>query len=75
MLNRNAEFAVVWVTNNLEENPEYREDTEMYPHLVDEVEDEIQGFVVDLETGDYWVAEEFFDMESVKNFVVTEVGA
>lgn len=66
------EFAVVWVTKNVEKNPQYKEDTEMYPHLIPFIEDEDQGFVVDLETGDHWKVDEFFYIEPVKKFQVVD---
>lgn len=65
-------FQVVTITNNLEEYPESREDTEMFSHLVPHVKDEQELFVVDLNTGDWWPAEQFFLMNEVRQFVVVD---
>jgi hypothetical protein len=60
---------VVTVTNNLEEYPWNREDTEEFPYLVDYVEDEIGLFVVD-EDGGFWEASEFFHCTNITHFII-----
>ena len=63
-------FRIVTVTNDLEQYPQHREDSEEFPHLVDRlVEDEIEHFVVD-EDGDYWVMGEFFHCVNITHFIV-----
>ena len=62
------QFRVVVITNNLEEYPEYRENTEEFPEMVPYVEDEVRVFVSG--GGDFWPANEFFDMVSVTRFTV-----
>ena len=67
------ECMVVWVTKNVERYPEHKTDTETFPHLVRYVDDETAGFVVDLETGDFWPVAEYFLMEKVRRFRVEEM--
>ena len=61
---------LVIVTNNPEEYPQHREDSEEFPHLVDRVEDEIELFIVDDEDGGYWEARDFFNCTNVTHFIV-----
>jgi hypothetical protein len=63
-------YKIVWITNNLEENPEYT-DTIDYPFLVKYVEDEIAGFVIDLTTKDWYEVEDFFYMVDIKYFTTS----
>jgi len=63
---------VVKITNNIDSYPEAVEDTAAFPHLVDRVEDEYDLFIVDEETGEWWVADEFFQSEEVRYFRIEE---
>ncbi len=63
-------FRVVTVTNNLEEYPQYRDDTEEFPEIVSYVEDEANTFIVDTRDGDFWPAREFFDMVTISHFFI-----
>ena len=67
------EFAVVNITRDVEEHPEDRADTELCPHLVKHIRNaDSAQFVVDLDTGDFWPADEFFAMNKVRRFILTE---
>lgn len=63
---------VVTVTDDVEGNPEYAADTAEYPGLLRYVEDETETFVLDPESGDFWTARVFFDMENVRRFKIIE---
>jgi len=63
------EYKVIKISNNTDEYPECKEDTERYPHLVKHVEDEMDIFVTD-ENGEFWPADEFFNMVEVTSFSV-----
>lgn len=64
-------FRVVTITNNLEEYPQYRDDTEEFPEMVFYVvEDEVDTFVVDTRNGDFWPAREFFNMVTISYFII-----
>lgn len=64
------EYLVVTVTNNLEEYPEYKEDTEKFPELIEEIEDEIETFI--LCENRVYKAEEFFYQVDIKSFTTEE---
>lgn len=67
------EFIVVGITTDIEEYPEDREDTEAYPHLVRHIRNaDSAQFVVDLDTGDFWPANDFFAINRVRRFTLTE---
>ncbi len=67
------EFIVVGISRDVVANPEDKEDTELYPHLVKYLRNfDSRQFVVDLDTGDFWPADEFFDMNKVRRFTLTE---
>jgi hypothetical protein len=59
-------FQVVGITNDIENNPEFAEDTWRFLYLVEEVEDEVGYFIIDLSTGEAYPAGDFF---------LTDVGA
>ena len=60
---------VVWVTNNLEMNPECEKANKEFPHLIEYVEDDFDGFVVDEDDDDaFWPVREFFMMVDVTAF-------
>lgn len=63
------EYRVVNISNNIDEYPECKKDTEQFPHLVKHVGDEMDTFIVD-ENGKFWPAGEFFSMVTVINFKV-----
>ena len=60
-------FNVVKITNNLDDYPECKNDTENYPSLVEYVDDEMELFIVD-EEGNSWAAGEFFFMVNMSKF-------
>lgn len=47
-------------------------DNDEFPHLIKYVSDEEELFIVNENTGDYWPADEFFMMVTIKRFVVPE---
>ena len=64
-------FRVVEITNNPSEYPEAVKDTEEFPDLIEEIEDEAALFVVQILDGkafQYWPAAEFFMMIKIKTF-------
>ena len=61
---------LVTVTNNLDKHPQYHEESEDFPWLVKQVEDEVETFVFDEEYGGYWKSREFFDRTNVTHFIV-----
>lgn len=60
---------VVTVTTDVDQYPQYREDTEEFPNLVVFVEDDFETFIVD-EDGGYWEAKDFFDCVNITHFIV-----
>lgn len=46
----------------------YRQDSAEFPHLIDEVEDESDIFIVDEATGEHYPSSEFFAMLFVVRF-------
>lgn len=64
---------VVKITTDLASYPQCQEDNLAYPDLVNYlVEDEYKEFVVDLDSDNYWPADEFFDMVDVRDFITHE---
>jgi len=63
-------YKLIHITNNIEEYPEDENDTLEYPNLIDEVEDEEEHFIIDLETGEYFPARDFFLMVDLEYFYV-----
>ena len=61
-------YKLVTITNNLPDYPEHKEDTESCQYLVEEVEDEVDSFII-REDGEWWPANEFFQCEDIKEFV------
>lgn len=53
-------YRIVSITNNPEDYPECRDDSKEFSHLIDELEDEMDTFVVNEETGEFWPHGEFF---------------
>lgn len=64
-------YRVVWVTNNLEIHPECKEANEEFPHMIEYVEDDSDGFVVN-EEGRFWAVREFFMMKNIPEFETPE---
>lgn len=60
-------YKVVKITNDIQGCPECRKDTKQYPHLVKYVESKIDLFIVD-ETGNFWLADQFFYRKNVTEF-------
>ena len=63
-------YRVVKISNSVEEYPDCVADTKEFPHLIKHIEDEMQLFVI-AENGDFWDAEEFFNMNSITEFDAT----
>jgi len=63
-------FRIVTVTNNLESYPQHWEDTREFPDLVEELDNDIETFVIDPRDGGWWVASEFFGCTNISHFVV-----
>ncbi len=61
---------VVTVTNNLIEYPQYKEESYEFPHLVHEIGDEVETFIIG--DDDYWRTRDFFLLGGIKHFVITE---
>lgn len=68
-----GKFRVVTVTNDLESNSQYAEDTIAYPDLIPYIEDELATFIIDLTNNEVYAHDEFFMMVAVKEFEVTEI--
>ena len=68
-----GKFRVVTVTNDLESNPEYAEDTIAYPDLIPYIEDELATFIIDLTNDNVYSHDQFFMMVAVKEFEITEI--
>ena len=64
-------YKVLRISNNLEEYPEAKVDTETHPELIPHVLDEEYFFIMD-EDGNFWEASEFFFMTNFKEFEVIE---
>lgn len=64
------EFRVITITNDLQEHPQYRDDTEEFPNLVQYIEDEVETFVVDMRDGGFWGASDFFFGTNITHFIV-----
>lgn len=62
-------FRIVNVTTDLDEYPQYREDTEEFAHLIVYVEDDFETFIVD-EDGGFWEAKDFFYCTNITHFIV-----
>ncbi len=71
LLIKTMKYKVIKITNDLSEYPEYREDTERYPCLIEQIEDEVELFVIS-ETGDTYIAQDFFREECIKEFKTNE---
>lgn len=57
--------------NVIGEYPECADDTTEFPHLIPYVEDDMEIFVVDAANPQqFWPASEFFNMVSIKSFMV-----
>lgn len=66
-------FRVVRITNNIEDYQDCEEDTKEFPELVKYVEDEMNTFIIEEDTEEFYKAEEFFFMTSFKRFKITEI--
>lgn len=62
---------VARITNNPKEYPDCVEDSEEYPEIIEYVEDEMDLFIVDPETRNFWPAKEFFLMVGIRDFLVS----
>jgi len=65
-------FRVLKITNNLENYPECEKDTLEFPSLVAEVSDEMETFILNLETNRWFPANEFFMMVDLESFYVRD---
>ena len=61
---------VVTVTNDVEANPEFADETAKFLHLVDYIEDEVETFIVGED--DFWRHQDFFLLGDIKRFTITE---
>jgi hypothetical protein len=61
-------YLVVKISDSLEEYPDCKEDTEMFPHLVKYLKDEMDTFIVQDGTENFWKASEFFQMVNINYF-------
>lgn len=65
-------FKVVKISNNLEEYPECKKDTDDHPNLIEHVNDEMDIFIIDNDGG--WCrADDFFYNENIKAFLAEVV--
>ena len=64
-------YRVVKISNNIEDYPECKEDTEKYPHLINRVMDEMDFFIVDEDSGEWFPSNEFFYMVKLTTFTKT----
>lgn len=64
-------YRVVKITKNIEGYPECKKDTEQFPDMVKYVADEMDLFIVD-ETGKFWPASEFFHIEDIEEFEISQ---
>jgi len=58
-------YRLVKITNNIKEYPECELDTLEFPHLVNEITDEQDYFVINTETQEFYPADEFFYMADI----------
>lgn len=65
-------YRVACVSNNDTPQKGRSFDNNEFPHLVEEIRDEEEVFIVNESTGEFWFGEEFFLMVSVKHFTITE---
>ena len=63
-----TKFKVVKITNDIEEYPDCEEDTKNHPDLIEDVEDEMEIFVIDINTDTVYRAADFFYMTNLKHF-------
>jgi len=61
-------FRVLQITNKIDEYPDCKEDTLEFPDLVEEVEDEMEIFILCVETDEFWKSREFFSQVTMKTF-------
>lgn len=65
-------FRVLRITNNIEDYPDCEKDTLEFPDLVEHVSDEMDIFIFNLETGNFWKAGDFFYEVSLSGFYVRD---
>lgn len=63
-----TKYRVLWISNNLEDYPECTKDTKEFSHLVSDVEDEMDIFIVNTKTGGFHKASEFFHQVDITSF-------
>ena len=64
-------LCVVTITNSIENYPQFTEETKEFPGLVEYIDDEVEIFVVvDNNPEIFWYAHDFFNMVSIKSFLV-----
>lgn len=64
-------YKVVKIANNLKDYPDCKEDTNAYPELVKHVQDEMDLFIVDEDSGEWFPSNEFFYMVKLTTFTKT----
>lgn len=62
-------YRVVTITNDLISYPEYVKETLEFPSIREDIEDDVETFVVN-ENGVACIAEDFFHMNDIKEFEV-----
>lgn len=61
-------YRVVKISKNVEKYPDCKEDTEEFPHITKYVSDEMDIFIIEVETGEFYKAADFFYMVEIKKF-------
>jgi len=61
-------YKVIQITNDPGNYPQCVEDSSDYPDLIKHLDDEMDIFILEVETGYVYPASEFFFMTSIKEF-------
>ena len=64
------EFRVITITSDLDNFPQYQEDTEEFPELIETMTHYVETLVVDPRDCGCWKASEFFDATDITRVVV-----
>lgn len=64
------EFRVITITNDLDKFPQFQDDTDEFPELVETMEHYVETLVVDPRDGCHWRASEFFNNTDVTRIIV-----
>ena len=66
-----SKYKLLKITNNIQDYPECKTDTLNYPSLVDEVEDEMQCFMVDIQSGTIYRMDDILEMIDFDELTLT----